>query len=473
MVNWKRTVLGTLLSLLASNAVAQTSPLVLQGATVIDGTDRAPQTDATVVVKNGWIVAVGPRSTIPVPRGARVVDLSGRYLLPGFIDTHGHVAIGAWELDSVRGKPVLRYAYDDADARELTRSQLAFGITTVRNPAAPTREGIALRNRVRFGELVGPRIITSGAPLDSPSIYDATDQVTTEVEARAAVDRQAAAGVDFIKLYSGLDSTIIRAAIDEAHKLGLRAVGHLWRTSWTEAARAGIDGIAHIIVNNAQLLPASKREEFTKGIRGGQFMFDWFKYADFDGPEIREMIDALVSHHITLDPTLVEFERTAWFDDSTHYPKGSERYMPPVFAAKWRAMNALRRWSAEDYASARHEFPRMQELARRLHQAGVQLTAGTDSPNPWMYHRELELLAAAGIPNADVIRIATRNGAVGLGRISEFGTVEVGKRAELVVLDADPIADIKNTRRIAWVFYDGKLARPEAYLPERLTQKRR
>ena len=200
-------------------------------------------------------------------------------------------------------------------------------------------------------------------------------------------------------------------------------------------------------------------------------MFDWFKQADFDGPEIREMLDALVTHHVTIDPTLIAFEMTAWWNDSTFYPKASERFMPPTFAAKWPAMNNLRGWSAAEYASAREAFPRMQELALRLHKAGVSLTAGTDAVNPWMYHRELELLSVAGIPNADVIRIATRNGAHGLGRLSEFGTVEPGKRADLVVLDADPIADIRNTRRISGVMQDGKLARPEAYLPERLTQK--
>src|SRR5262245_48282850 len=113
MVRHALSAAGCALSLVASGAIAQAQPIVLRGATLIDGTDRAPVRDATVVVRNGWIVAVGPRSTIPVPRGSRVIDLTGRYLLPGFIETHGHLAIGAWELDSVAGKPVLRYAYDE------------------------------------------------------------------------------------------------------------------------------------------------------------------------------------------------------------------------------------------------------------------------------------------------------------------------------------------------------------------------
>jgi imidazolonepropionase-like amidohydrolase len=461
--------------LAVSLAAGATTPapaqdLVLRGATVIDGTDRAPR-QATVVVRNGWITAVGPDSAAPAPRGARVIDLRGRYLVPGFIEMHGHVAIGAWEIDSSGPRRALRYAYDELASRELTRSQLAFGITTVRNPAAPTAEGVSLRNRVRTGELVGPRIITSGAPLDAPGPNTAIDPVGTEAEARAAVDRQAAAGVDFIKLYAGLDSSLVAAAVDQAHKHGLRAVGHLWKTSWTDAAEAGIDGITHIIVNNAKLLPAGKREPYEKSITNGLFMYDWFGLVDFDGPEIAEMLQALVANRVTIDPTLVAFEMTAWYDDSTHYPKEADQYVPPTFLAKWASMNALRGWTAADYARARSHFPRMLELARRLHEAGVPLTVGVDGANPWLFHRELELLVEAGIPSADVIRMATRNGAIGLGLTSEIGTVEVGKRADLVVLDADPIADIRNSRRISWVIVGGKPARPAAYLPERLTRR--
>ena len=321
-----------------------------------------------------------------------------------------------------------------------------------------------------MGELVGPRIITSGAPLDSPGPNTAIDPVATPADARAAVDAQAAAGVDFIKLYSGLDSGLVRAASDEAHKLGLRTVGHLWKASWTDAANAGIDGITHIIVNNEMLLPPSKREEYAK-TTSGLNMYEWFRLADFDGPEIKEMIRALIAHRITIDPTLVAFEGTAWFDDPSFYGKEADTFVPPTFLAKSNMMNSLRGWSADDYKRARASFPRMQELARRLFEAGVPLTVGVDHANPWMFHRELELLSGSGIPNADVLRMATRNAAIALGLTSEIGTVAVGRRADLVVLDADPIADIRNSRRIAWVVLGGKMDRPSAYLPPRLTGK--
>jgi imidazolonepropionase-like amidohydrolase len=460
---------AAIVSLLASAGDQPRPPaLVLRGATLIDGTDRPPRPNATVVLQGGWISAVVTGTRVPIPRGARVVDLTGKYLLPGFIEMHGHLAIAAWEIDSSGPQRVLRYPYDEEATQELTRSQLAFGITTVRNPAAPTAEGVSLRDRVRSGVLIGPRIFTSGAPLDRAPGNAAVDRVTTEAEVRAAVGRQAAAGADFIKLYSSLDSALTRAGIDEAHRLGLPAVAHLWLTSWTDAAEAGIDGITHIIVSNQQLLPEARRAEYQRSIRGGQFMYDWFKHADFDGPEITSMLDAMVRHRVTVDPTIVAFEWTVWQHDSTFYPRESRRYTPPSFATKIEAFMRLGRWTDEDLESARAQLPRMQELARRLYQAGVPLTVGTDAANPWMYHRELELLAGAGIPNAEVLKMATRNGAIALRRTSEFGTVEPGKRADLVVLDADPIADIRNTRRIGWVVLDGRMVKPEEYLPERL-----
>lgn len=459
-----------LATILTSAPPAAAQTLLLRNATVIDGTDRpaAPQTD--VLIRNGWITAVG--KNLVAPAGARSVDLTGKFLLPGFIEMHGHLAIGMWEPDTVRGGSALHYPYDDVAAQELTTSQLAFGITTVRNPAGPTAESVALRNRVRQGELVGPRIITAGAPIDRALVSNASETVRTEEEVREAVRRQASAGVDLIKLYSTLDSTLTRAGVDEAHRHGLRAIAHLWRTSWTEAMRAGIDGITHILVSHPSLLPADKRDSYQKGIRNGLFMYDWFGQADFDGPEIQSMLTLARESRITVDPTLVAFEATAWSDDTTFYPAESRRYVPPTLAARAEQMGSnLRMWPEEDYRAARRQFPLMLELARRLHQAGVPLTVGTDGANPWLFHHEMELLVRAGIPAVDVVRMATSNAARDLGLISEIGTVEVGKRAELVVLDADPTSDIRNTRRIAWVLHQGALQHPDAFLPKRLQSR--
>lgn len=442
--------------------------LVLRGATVIAGTEAPPLRDAVVVLRNGWIEQVGERSAVAIPAGARVVDLPGRYIVPGFVDMHAHVAIGAWVQHTSNGRPTLRYDYDEAATRELTAMQLAFGITTVRNPAGPTEASVAIRNRVRLGLQEGPRIITAGAPLDMMGQPNAQVGVPTAAAVEAEVARQAAAGVDIIKLYAGLSAPLVRVGVAAAHKYGLQAIAHCWLTSWTDAARAGVDGITHIVPGNTALLPEARRAEFQRSIRGAQFMFDWFRFVDFDGAEIREMIGAMVEQRVNLDPTLLAFEMMAQADRPAFYPDSSHRYLPATLAGRPGGEKILTAaWTPADFDAARAVWPRMLELTRRLHDAGILLTVGTDGANPWLFHRELELLVSAGISPAEVVRMATRNAAVALGRVGEFGTIEPGKRAELVVLSADPTADIRSSRRIEGVVQGGALRRPSEFLPVR------
>lgn len=466
----KPTLLLALLGgLMSAPLAAQAAPpvLVLTGATLIDGTDHAPRPNAAVVIRNGWITAVEDAATLVIPKGARVVDLHGKYLLPGFIDMHSHLSIGPWVMDSTGGRRQLKYQYDEAAALEASRTQLAFGVTTVRNPAGPTAESVGLRNRLRTGEIAGPRLFTAGWPLDRFATVGAPT-VNSPEAARAEVRSQAAAGVDYVKLYAGLGPAESRAAIDEAHRLGVRAIGHLWQTSWTDAALAGIDGIVHISPGAANLLPDSSRARYTRSVRGTQFMFDWFKYVDLAGPEIAAMDRALVEHRVTIDPTLVAFEMIAWSNDSA-YSAAAQPFEPPSLKCTMTGPALLTTgWAAADFASAREQFKGMLAFARHLHEAGVTLTVGTDAANGWYFHRELELLVRAGIPAAEVLRMATRNGAISLGAISEFGTVEPGKRADLVVLGADPLADIRNTRTVEQVVQGGRLAPARSWLPARL-----
>lgn len=453
--------LALLFALLPSFApsvvVAQDRPLAILGATVIDGTERPPILDGVVLLRRGRIVAVGSRSDVQVSRGAEVVDGRGRWVLPGFVDMHSHLAIGAWEADTAGGRRGgLKYSYDDAAARELSSAQWRFGITTIRNPAGPTSDAVRLRTRVALGEVAGPRIYTAGAPLDAYSQGNAQVAVTTDSAVEAEVARQAAAGVDMIKLYAGLRLPMTRAGVGAAHRLGLPVVLHAWMTSWTDAARAGVDAITHISPGSPDLLPPSRRAEFRSGMRGTQFMFDWFRYVDTSGSEMREMLDALRRNGVTVDPTLVAMEQMAWADDSAHYPPVARVLIPASLKEKPAPERVLTAgWSPADFARVRETWPSILAFTRLLYQSGVMLTVGTDGANPWYYHRELELLVAAGIPTAEVLRMATRNAARALRRASEFGTIEAGKAADLVILDADPLSDIRNTRRVVATIQGG------------------
>jgi imidazolonepropionase-like amidohydrolase len=448
-------------------AIAQDAPaqslVAIRGASVIDGSGSAARSAYTVVVRNDRIAALGPSRSTAIPRGARVIDGSGLYLVPGFIDMHAHYALGPITIDQNKNPPTMRMAYDHAAARASLGTLLQFGITTIRNPGGPTRESVALRDSVRLGLVSGPRIFTAGEVLDATNAAGLVTSVRTAEEVRAEVARQVSLGVDYIKLYALLRPELIRAGIEEAHKRGVKALAHLYLTTWTDAAMAGIDGIVHVTPGSADLLPASRRQAFQTRLRGTQFMLEWFNFVDLASPEIRDMTRALVQNRVTVDPTLVTFEAIAWGDSARITAAPDLQYAPKSLVDGWRGNFTLTSgWKPEDYAEARRAWPNVLAFTKHLHDAGVLLTAGTDMGNPWTvpgtsFHRELELLAAAGIPPLAVLSIATRNGAESLGKLAEFGTIAVGKYADMVALQGDPTADIRNTRRIAWVMQAGTL----------------
>jgi imidazolonepropionase-like amidohydrolase len=317
-------------------------------------------------------------------------------------------------------------------------------------------------------------VFTAGEVIDMTSAEGLVVAVKTEDDVRAAVARQAAVGVDYVKLYATLPPPLVRAGIDEAHRHGVKALAHLFLTSWTDAAQSGIDGIVHITPGSPRLLPESTRAEYQRRFRGTQFMLEWFNYMDPSSKEIADLTAALRTHRVGVDPTLVTFENMAYGDDPRITENPELRLAPPSIAENWKHQFTLTMgWQKVDYDTARVAWPKVLAFAKLLHDSGVLLTAGTDTPNPWTipgvsFHRELELLVSAGIPTLDVLRIATRNGAESLGMASDLGTLARGKLADLVLLEGDPVADIRNTRRIAWVMQNGVLARPSELLPPRL-----
>ena len=430
--------------------------IVLRGGTVVDGTGGPLRPDSVVVVHEGRIAEVFRNGERPLPAHDTLVDLAGTFVLPGFVDAHAHVAY-------LRNPSDARPDYDEEVTRRVLRLCLAHGITTVRNPMAPTNEGVALRETVAAGTVVGPRIYTAGWSLDRP-------RFSTEAAVRDEVRLQAAAGVDFVKVYAGLARPLVRAAVEEAHARGVKVIGHLQETTWTEAARDGIDFIAHGAPWSPAYLPADRREAYREAVRrqgGMKARLSWLEWLDPDGPEMTEMVEELVRRRVPVDPTLVAYD-TKFRGDDPRYVHGPDLLLaPPAMLAGWRSGTFTSDWTPADHARGHELWPRMLALVRLYHRRGVRLLAGSDLPNPWVvpgagFHRELELLVEAGIPTAEVLVLATRNGAEALGL--DAGTIERGRRADLVVLEADPLADIRNTRRIRLVLKDGRLWRPEDLL---------
>ena len=426
--------------------------IYLKGGTIIDMAGRAPF-QASVIIRNGYIESIG--RNLPIPSGARILDISGRYILPGFVDMHAHVTfLPAGTLVS----------FDRVASEEILKRMLAYGITTVRNPAAPSVEGVKLRDDVAHGKIQGPRILTAGEPLNGKPF-------TTEPEIRAEVDRQAAVGVNYIKVYANSTPEETAITIDEAHKRGLKVIGHLQSTDWSTAAAEGIDAVTHGVSWSPSALPEGKRAAYVaeqKRVGAMKARIFWLEAVNVNGPEIGQVIESLKQHHVSDDPTLIAY-KTKFVPTEEYRSKQNVSLAPLAVQSSWRDGGFTADWTAADFARMRKAWPKMLAIIDRYYREGVLLTTGSDLPNSWVVpgvslHQEMELLSEAGIPREAVLAMATRNAASVLGLDREIGTVETGKRADLVVLDANPLTDIHNTRKIEYVLQNGRLLRPAALL---------
>jgi hypothetical protein len=298
---------------------------VLDDVTLIDGTGAPPRPHSRIVIAGRRLMAVGARDAVQVPEGATRLPVAGSWVLPGLVDLHAHVT---FLRDPARFRD-----YDRATSEQVLRIILAHGITLARNPAAPATEGVALRDDLRAGRLAGPRLLTAGEAIDfGPD--------RTEDEVRAEVRRQAALGVDFIKVYARMPPSHVGAAVEEAHRRGLKVIGHLQATTAAEAARLGIDAITHATTWTPSLLPLSRRAAYEESQRAKGFIrarIDWLEAVDVEGPEISDVVRAVAERHIPLDPTLMRTRPSSWATS-----RGGARARPcwpppPPFARPGRA----------------------------------------------------------------------------------------------------------------------------------------
>jgi imidazolonepropionase-like amidohydrolase len=438
--------------------------VVLDGATLIDGTGAPPSNSSVVVLEGDRIIRIGRSGVFRFPEGTEVLNLAGHWVLPGFVEMHSHLP-----------GPSLQ--------TEVLRTYLAHGVTSLVNPAASDTRGVGVRDALAQGLLVGPTMFTAGRGINGPSFVDGSPMfvsVGSEDEARGEVRRQAKMGVDLIKVFGHLGPDLVAAVIDEAHAHGLKVTGHLGRTSWRDAVSAGIDILLHSALGGPtwELVPISERFRFRDNILppstgladyDASLFRDWRGLVDLDGSAFQDLVTDMTRAGVTVDPNLVVYESIIWGDDPSLREILEPDVGPEAWASAWRSAGSnptTATWDAEDHAEAKAAWPVFLEMVLRFHEAGIRLTAGSDLANPWItpgvaYHRELELLVSAGIPSMEVLSIATRNGAEALGLLDQFGTIEEGKMADLVVLGADPLEDIKNTRSVRLVIRRGVRFLPE------------
>jgi imidazolonepropionase-like amidohydrolase len=419
-------------SSLSQEIMCNDTVTVLVGPTLIDGTGEPPKRNAVIIVSGNEIVTVTNQTEYyskyysPINNETtreNILNLTGKYVIPGLFDMHAHVA------------GVRKNSYNQDFSENALKMLLDYGVTTIRSPAGPTNQSIALKHNVSEGIIEGPEMFTAGRLLNGPQIAIpfVEKQISTEEQAREEVRNQAAAGVDYVKLYVGLPPNLVQAAIDEAHSQGIGVIGHLYMTSWTDAANMGIDALTHGVPVNPSLLPSGdSREQFLENGGGPFDHLLWLDLLDLDSTEINEMIIALVENSVPVDPTLSIYE-TMLRDDGYGFSD---------------PQNQLR-WA------------KVLQLTKIMHDKGVQILSGSDIPNFGLIpgaslHNELELLTEAGIKPLEVVAIATNNGAEALGIDNRVGTIESGKEADVIILTSNPIENISNTKEIEAVIVDGR-----------------
>jgi imidazolonepropionase-like amidohydrolase len=440
-------------------------PLVFTHVTVLDMTGAPAQHDRTVVITGERITGIGQSAGVRTPPGAQVVDATGKFLIPGLWDMHVH--------------------WFHQDYLPLF---LANGVTGIRIMwGMPFHD--QWRQEVEQGTLRGPRMAISSPIVDGPRpIWPGSIPVKDGAEGRQLVIRMKQGGVDFIKVYSRLPREAYFAIADEAKKQGIPFAGHVPdAVSAMEASDAGQKSIEHL--TGVLVACSTREEELRKGreeawskIPPGQAFPDRASLRPlnrltldtFSPEKAKALFARFVQNHTWQCPTFVAQRNMAFIQDPAIHDDPRVRYMPPGIASGWDPAGdfRLKDRTQEDVELAQAAYRKNKELIGPMRRAGVEFLAGTDAINPYCFpgfslHDELTLLVEAGLSPMEALQAATLNPARYLGKDKDLGTVEKGKLADLVLLEANPLEDINNSRKIEAVVFGGKLL-PKAELQQML-----
>jgi len=430
------------------------SVVVLTNVTVIDATGAPAKPNMTVVIRGDRIAALGRTGKVQVPKGAQVVDATGQFVIPGLWDMHVHF-------------------------RETTRSFplfLANGVLGVRNMGDPTDDAIKWSADVASGRLLGPRIVACGPIVDGPPPTSAehATSVATAADGRKVVADLEKRGADFIKVYDGIPRDAYYAIADEAKSVGIPFAGHVPNSvTAREASDAGQKSIEHLggILEGCSTIEDELRKHADPPIKDGDFAEFPRRIAargervltTYSEPKAAELFGRFARNRTWQVPTLVVQYTWTFIDDLGPAASTRLRYIPQSEREWWSpTKNFLFRYRTSGFIAYRKSlFPKQLAVVNAMHRAGVPFMAGTDVSYPYSFpgfslHDELALFVQAGFTPMEALQTATRNPAEFLGTLDRLGTVERGKIADLVVLDANPLEDIRNTQRIDAVVVNGR-----------------
>ncbi len=428
--------------------------LVITRVTLVDGTGSAPRRDVSVVLVGDRIAWVGDSGQVPETGAARVIDGRGKYLVPGLWDLHTH---GAEMEDIVLP---LHLAHGVTGAREM------WGYAEIR----------AARDKIERGELLGPRLVTASGIVDGPVtlLGPPVLQVSTEAEARAAVRAEKAAGAEFVKVYSYLEPEALRAIADEAHDQGLRFSGHWpYKVSHFEASDLGQHSFEHFF--GVSLHCSTRRDGYLARLKATPFdpaaprdFFNLARQLEFESvssysPNAAWSYFSRLRRNGTWHSPTLTINRVVTQPADTHKQDPRLKYVPADLRESWaKGIERFAPKTPSEIVLHERYYQETLRLVGVAHDAGVGLIGGTDCLNPYTFpgsglHEELAFLVEAGLSPVRALKTVTGDAAKFLGRERTSGTIAAGKEADLVLLDANPAADIRNIAKIDLVITRGRV----------------
>ena len=453
---WSSVLLLCLFLAIQPTHAAETNILAFTHAAVIDGTGTPAQSDVTVIITGGRITQIGKSVSVRPPTNTVVVDATGKYLIPGLWDMHVH-----W--------------YD----KEYLPLFLANGVTGIRLMLG-TPMHHEWRREIEAGKLQGPRLFIASPIVDGPKpVWPGSVSVSTAAEGRQAVLKVKQEGADFVKVYSVLPREAYFAIADEAKKQGISFAGHVpIGISVEEASAADQTSIEHL----SGILTACSSQEGSL-LQSEQSIFAGLLATNdlisalaqvrrqgrlaletYDQGKADKLFELLKANHTWQCPTLVVLRSIRHLEDAAITNDARLKYMPRGLKASWDPsvdFRFVRNRTPEDLALGQQAYEKELQLVGAMRRAGVEFLAGTDTLNPYCFpgfslHDELGLLVQAGLTPMEALQAATRNAARFMGLEKELGTIEAGKLADLVLLDANPLEAIVNTRKIHGVVFNGR-----------------
>jgi imidazolonepropionase-like amidohydrolase len=434
---------------------AEAPVIALTHVRVIDGTGAAPMEDQTILIVDGKITEIHPSAAVQVKPGIKMLDLSGYTVLPGLVGMHDHMFF------PMGGTPPM---YSNMGT-SFPRLYLALGVTTIRTTGsvAPYTD-LEIKRLIDAGRMIGPKMHITAPYLEGAGAFTPVmHQLTGPDDARRMVNFWADQGATSFKAYMNITRDELRAAVEEAHKRGLKVTGHLCSVGYREAAEIGIDNLEHGLLPDSEFVPNKQPDKCP-----GAAVSASLRQLDLNSDAVKETIRTLVEKHVALTSTLPVFEAGA--------PLAAAQSGPTAIGAASavlnpRMLNVMNNDARVRYLTARSRIAadsptpalvrKSMDFERAFVAAGGLLIAGLDpTGNGGIVAgfgdlREVELLVEAGFTPLEAIKIATFNGAKFLGEDARIGSIAVGKQADLMVVKGNPAANISDIEKVEIVFKDG------------------